>query len=75
MENEYSFILSLTLEKMFVKRGHKQCLVCDPKKNAHLKAAAAIQGPPFNCDNWFRKWNNGVQQFKTKCEGKKVINF
>lgn len=39
---------------MFVKRGCKQCLFYEPKKNGHLKAAAAIHRPPFSYDKWFR---------------------
>lgn len=39
---------------MFVKRECKQCLLYEPKENAHLKAAAAIHGTPFSYDKWFR---------------------
>lgn len=55
---------------MFVKRGCKQCLFYEPKKNAHLKAAAAIHRPPFSYEKWFRSGNKAMQQFKTKFEGK-----
>lgn len=70
MKNESSFILSLELEQMFVKRGCKQCLLYETKKNAHLKAAAAFQGPPFGYDKWIRSGTMLCSNFKTKGEGK-----
>lgn len=63
-------ICCCNFKKIFVKRGCKQCLFYEPKKNAHLAAPAAFHGPPFSYDKWFRSETVLCSNLRQKCEGK-----
>lgn len=62
--------LKESLWKEDIHSAYSMSQVCVGGGDTQLKAAAVIHGPLFDYNQWLRKWNNAVQQLKTKCEDK-----